>query len=118
MKRSLLTLMLLVLPACAGPTDTTDPTPNPTYARCPDTIVIEDFQFKPAQCSAAPGTTLTFVNRDLMTHTATTTSAAPAPFDTEVLDTDDAAQVTLTEVGTYPYYCTTHPDMTATIVVE
>jgi plastocyanin len=35
-----------------------------------------------------------------------------------VLDTDDKFSFTFTTAGTYEYFCSLHPHMTGTIVVE
>jgi plastocyanin len=39
-------------------------------------------------------------------------------FKSKALDTDDAFSFTFTEPGTYEYFCSLHPYMTAAIVVE
>jgi plastocyanin len=39
-------------------------------------------------------------------------------FKSKALDTDDSFSFTFTEPGTYEYFCSLHPRMTATIVVE
>jgi plastocyanin len=39
-------------------------------------------------------------------------------FKSRALDTDDSFSFTFTESGTYEYFCSLHPRMTATIVVE
>jgi plastocyanin len=39
-------------------------------------------------------------------------------FKSKVLDTDDRYSYTFTKPGTYLYYCTVHPKMTAKVVVQ
>lgn len=121
MRRFLLPLAVMtLLAACASPPAQVEPTPDPkpTLAACPDTIIIEDFFFNPSECQVAPGTTITFLNKDAMTHTATATSSAQAAFDTGSLGQNESAKITFTEPGEYPYYCTLHPDVQASITVE
>src|SRR5215217_7441712 len=48
------------------PTESTTPDPNSTT-----TVEIRNIAFIPAQLNIAPGTTVTFVNRDDVPHTAT-----------------------------------------------
>ncbi len=112
-----------MLAACGAPPAEPDPTPTtpppgPTLATCPDTIVIEDFLYSPDACQVAVGTTLTFVNRDLQPHTATSLEGAAAAFDTGTLEQGETEQITFTQPGDYPYYCTVHPDMRASITVK
>jgi plastocyanin len=61
------------------------------------------------------GTTVTWRNEDDIPHTITSTTRL---FKSKALDTDDSFSFTFTELGTYEYFCSLHPRMTATIVVE
>jgi plastocyanin len=48
-------------------------------------------------------------------HTVVNTDLA---FKSKALDTDDTFSFTPTKPGTYHYFCSLHPKMTATVVVE
>ena len=61
------------------------------------------------------GKTVTWVNKDTVTHTVT--SDASSLFDSGFMPTGATFQFTFTTAGTYPYYCTVHPFMKGTIVV-
>src|SRR6516164_3560375 len=61
------------------------------------------------------GTTVTWRNEDDIPHTVTSTTQL---FKSKALDTDDSFSFTFTEPGTYEHFCSLHPRMTATIVVE
>jgi len=61
------------------------------------------------------GTTVTWVNRDDIPHTVTSTTLA---FRSKALDTNDKFSFTFTTPGSYKYFCSLHPHMTGTIVVE
>ncbi len=88
------------------------PAPVPTYQ-----VVIDNFSFSPPTLTVRAGTTVTWINRDDVPHTATST-AKPKRFDSGALDTDGRYAHTFTEPGTYPYYCAVHPKMTGEIIVK
>ena len=79
------------------------------------TVEIKDYEFFPARLTVDAGTDVTWVNRDNVPHNAVADDGA---FDTGRLDKDDSGSVTLEEPGAYPYKCTYHPDMTATVTVR
>ena len=78
-------------------------------------VKIDNFSFGPAAITVAAGTTVTWTNRDDIPHTVV---ADDKTFKSKVLDTDEKFSYTFTKAGTYPYYCTIHPKMTGTIVVQ
>ena len=63
------------------------------------------------------GTRVTWVNRDDVPHTVTSTEK-PRRFGSGTLDTDDQFTHQLTTPGTYEYYCAVHPKMTAKVIVK
>ena len=79
------------------------------------TARIDNFTFVPARLTVKAGTTVTWRNEDDIPHTVT---SAARLFRSKALDTDDSFSFTFTEPGTYEYFCSLHPRMTATIVVE
>jgi len=66
--------------------------------------------------TVAAGTTVTFTNKDLTSHSATADDGTS--FDTGLIGQNESATVTFDTPGTYTYHCTPHPTMKATIVVE
>jgi plastocyanin len=78
-------------------------------------VKIDNFSFGPATLTVAPGTTVTWVNHDDIPHTVVSTDSV---FKSKVLDTDEKFSFTFTKAGTYPYFCSIHPKMTATVVVK
>ncbi len=88
--------------------------PKPA-ARATRTITIDNFTFATDAVTVSPGTEVTWVNRDDMPHTVTSTTGV---FSSKALDTGDRFTHTFEQPGTYPYYCTIHPRMTGTIVVR
>jgi amicyanin len=78
-------------------------------------VKIDNFTFDPPQLTIPAGTTVTWVNEDDIPHALATTNKA---FKSQALDTDDKFSFTFTAPGTYEYFCSLHPHMKATIVVE
>jgi amicyanin len=79
------------------------------------TVKIDNFTFEPQKLSIKAGTTVTWKNEDDIPHTV---ASATKAFKSKALDTDDSFSFTFTTPGTYDYFCSLHPHMTATIVVE
>ena len=78
------------------------------------TVDISNHAFDPAQLNIAPGTTVTFVNKDTEAHTATADNEL---FDTGVLEPGESTWVFFRGSGTVTYHCELHPDMKGSIVV-
>jgi plastocyanin len=78
-------------------------------------VNIENFSFGTATLTVPAGTTVIWINKDDVPHTVVSTEKA---FSSSVLDTDDKFSYTFTKPGTYPYYCSVHPKMTAKVVVK
>src|SRR5262249_44526829 len=85
-------------------------------ARAADVEVkIDNFTFTPARITAKAGATITWINDDDIPHTI---ASSPRLFKSKALDTDDKYTFTFTTPGTYEYFCSLHPHMTGTIVIE
>jgi plastocyanin len=78
-------------------------------------IKIDNFSFAPGTLTVAAGTTVTWTNHDDIPHTAVSTDGV---FKSKVMDTDEKFSYTFTKAGTFPYFCSIHPKMTGTIVVQ
>ena len=79
------------------------------------TATIDNFTFAPARLTVKTGTTVTWRNEDDIPHTVT---ASNRLFKSKALDTDDSFSFTFAAPGTYEYFCSLHPRMTGTVVVE
>lgn len=89
----------------------------PALARAADqTVTIDNFVFTPKSVTVAAGTRVVFINHDDIPHTVV--GAGATKFKSPPLDTDDKFSVTLDKPGTYTYFCSLHPMMTGTIVVQ
>jgi len=109
--RGTVLLALLALAAIAGsrPVAAAD---KPPHAE----ITIDNFSFGPQSLSVKAGTEVTWVNHDDIPHTIV--SEDLITFRSRVLDTDESWSFTFTKPGTYTYFCSIHPKMTAKIVVQ
>ena len=78
-------------------------------------IKIDNFTFGPTSLTVTSGTTVTWINNDDVPHTVVSDDKV---FRSKALDTDDKFSYTFTKPGTYNYFCSVHPKMTAKIVVK
>ncbi len=96
--------------------------PANTFAATPDdksaseaSVKIDNFSFSPATITVPAGTTVRWTNHDDIPHTVVSDDKT---FKSKVLDTDEQFTYTFTKPGTYNYFCSIHPKMTAKIVVR
>jgi plastocyanin len=78
-------------------------------------VTIRDFDFQPMTVIIPVGTTVTWKNLDGEPHTVTGTGGS---FRSPALDQDDTFSFKFTKPGVYPYICTIHPRMRATVTVR
>ncbi|HXZ14274.1 MAG TPA: cupredoxin family copper-binding protein [Candidatus Sulfotelmatobacter sp.] len=78
-------------------------------------VKIDNFSFSPQELTVAAGTKVTWINRDDIPHTVTSTSDK---FKSKALDTDDQFSFTFDAPGTYEYFCSIHPKMTGKVIVK
>jgi plastocyanin len=90
---------------------------NPAPRADTKEVKIDNFAFSPRTLTVAAGTRVTWINRDDVPHTATSTRK-PRIFDSGTLDTDDKFSHVFTTPGTYEYFCAVHPHMTGQIIVK
>jgi amicyanin len=78
-------------------------------------VTIDNFVFEPAKLTVKAGTTVTWTNHDDIPHTV---AAKDRSFKSKAMDSDESYSFTFTTPGEYDYFCSLHPHMTGTIVVE
>jgi plastocyanin len=78
-------------------------------------ITIYNFAFSPARLVISPGTKVIWTNKDSDPHTVDSTKNA---WSSEALDTDSTFSRVFKKSGAFPYYCSIHPFMHATIIVK
>jgi plastocyanin len=78
-------------------------------------VTIDNFVFEPSRLTIKAGTTVSWTNRDDIPHAVV---AKDRTFKSKVMDTGESYSFTFATPGEYTYFCSLHPHMTATIVVE
>lgn len=81
-----------------------------------NTIEIKDFMFSPQTLTVKTGEKITWINRDDEPHTVV--SVGKKFQKSSALDTDQEFTITAGAPGSYEYFCSVHPKMTGTVVVE
>jgi plastocyanin len=104
-------VMVATLLLSAGSPGTSAKAPEPATAE----VKVDNFSFGPATLTVAVGTTVTWTNRDDIPHTIVSTEKV---FKSKVLDTDENFSYSFTKAGSYPYFCSIHPKMTGSVVVQ
>lgn len=80
-------------------------------------VTMQGYAFSPSSLTIHVGDTVTWTNHDQAPHDVTTTSA-PVSIKSSTLSTGQSFSYTFTTAGSYSYYCSIHPDMTAQLVVQ
>ncbi len=80
-----------------------------------DVVVVKNFSFSPATLHVRAGATVTWMNADEEPHTVVSDSGT---FHSGGMDEGDRFRVTFDRPGTYRFFCSIHPHMTGTIIVE
>jgi len=85
------------------------------HKNCHSDGPIDNFTFEPQRLTVRAGATVTWVNQDDIPHALASNAKL---FKSKALDTDDKFSFTFATPGVYDYFCSMHPHMTGTIVVE
>ena len=78
-------------------------------------VTIDNFSFSPGALTVPVGTSVRWTNHDDVPHTVVGDDRS---FKSRALDTDETFTYTFTKAGTYSYFCSLHPKMTARVVVQ
>ncbi len=100
-------LAFVLLPLCLAAA--------PAWASEPQTIVIDNFSFKPNVVTVAPGTRIVFRNADDLPHTVVIPGLQ---VKSSMLDTDGSYEASFDKPGDYRYFCGIHPMMTGEVIVK
>lgn len=76
---------------------------------------IHKFKFVPDSLSVKSGDTITWINKDIVPHTAT---ASDKSWDTGKIKKGERGQVAVSDGFAQDYFCRFHPNMKATLTVE
>ena len=103
------------------PTSTIEAEPTPTATSEPTGVIVAASieLFTHQDLTVEVGATVVWTNLDRVRHT--TTSGVPRDrtglWDSGALSTGEPFSFTFAEPGEYPYFCTIHPSMRATVTV-
>jgi len=78
-------------------------------------VAIRGFQYAPDTVSVRSGDTVTWINEDIVPHTAT---AKDEGVDSGAIEATKSWQLVAKDPGTIQYVCAFHPTMKATLVVR
>jgi plastocyanin len=78
-------------------------------------VWIQGSAFNPATITVAAGTSIKWTNKDAVSHTVTSNSAL---FGSNLISPGGTFSQLFSTAGTFPYLCTVHPTMTATVIVD
>jgi plastocyanin len=79
-------------------------------------VDIDNFSFSPATITVQKGTTVVWTNRDDIPHTVV--SSDGRSFKSHALDSDDVYSFTFDTAGRFGYFCSLHPHMQGTVIVQ
>jgi plastocyanin len=104
-------LFLIVVACCAAVTAAQRPRKPSTH-----TVTIDGSSFKPPSLTVKSGDSVVWVNKDILSHTAT--AAGAKGFESGALDTGKSFKKTFKTKGDFPYVCRFHPTMKARLIVQ
>jgi plastocyanin len=81
-------------------------------------VFIQGMAFTPGSITVAANTTITWTNKDGVSHTVTSDTGVTPSFDSGTINPNKTWSHLFATSGTFPYHCTIHPNMTATVVVD
>ena len=124
--RNALAASALLVSAACGSSNSTPTTPTPTTptttqgSGTPVSIpagarTLGSGGYTPNPLTVAVGTTVTWTNADTVAHTVTSDGGV---FDSANMPAGAKFNFTFQAKGTFPYHCTFHPGMVASVVVQ
>jgi plastocyanin len=106
---------------CTGYGKSAPPAATQTQVSGSTTVTMQNFAFSPASITVPKGTTVTWVNQDTSDHKivndAQGSIAQGALFTSNSLPKGASYSFKFDNPGTYPYHCSIHPSMKATVIV-
>jgi plastocyanin len=88
---------------------------------CETDVCMEGIAYTESEVTVSAGDAVTWTNLDRVDHTVTAgTPEAPAPeeFDSGEIDGGETFALPFDTAGEFVYYCTIHPQMQASVLVE
>jgi len=106
---------ILVAILCLSNSCSKSSSSNPTTNPGANEVWIQGMAFNPATITVNAGTTITWTNKDGVAHTVTSNTGV---FDSGTMNVNGTYSHLFSIAGSFPYHCTIHPSMTATVVVN
>jgi plastocyanin len=89
-----------------------------TSATMSNQVTIQNYMFSPMAITVKVGTTVTWTNKDSVSHTITADNvSSDAPSSMDIAD-GKSYSFTFKKAGTYTYHCFPHPYMHGTVIVK
>lgn len=104
----------LFLAACSS--TTSEPTATAVSTPGVSGVSIENFAFGPENLTISVGDTITWTNDEA--GVGHTTASDDGIWASDLLNPGDVFEQIFNEAGTFTYFCSIHPSMTATITVN
>lgn len=115
-RRALVPLAAIAIAAACGGSDGGTPITTPTTSK--DTIFTVGIAFSPNTMTISKGSAVVFaLGFDGIGHDVRFAAAAGAPADIPVVVRQNVLR-TFSVMGTFPYICPSHPEMTGVITVQ
>ena len=122
---AILVAVISIMNSCKKPMDTmygmtsttgsTSGTTGGSTSPGTNEVWIQGMAFSPATITVTAGTTITWTNKDAVAHTVTSTTSL---FSSPSIGPNGTYSHLFSTAGTYNYFCTIHPSMTATVIVN
>jgi plastocyanin len=80
-----------------------------------NTVIVKDFLFTTKELTVPVGTTVKWVNNDDIPHNVVDKGKS---FRSKPIDTNETFSFTFTKAGTFNYFCSLHPQMGGTVIVQ
>ena len=78
-------------------------------------VFIQGNAFSPGTITVTANTTVTWTNKDGVAHTVTSNTGI---FDSGTINANGTYSHLFSTAGSYPYFCSVHPSMKGTVVVQ
>jgi len=78
-------------------------------------VFIQGSAFSPGTITVTANTTVTWTNKDGVAHTVTSNTGI---FDSGTINANGTYSHLFSTAGSYPYFCSVHPSMKGTVVVQ
>lgn len=109
-KLVLLPILIILVAGCVQQEPQKEPTSESVQS---NTVEIIDFSFDPASLKVIRGTTVTWTNKDSVSHTIRI-----ADVESPSISQGQSWSYKFDEIGTFDYICGIHPYMKGNVIVE